>query len=67
MQPDYKETILHPACIQDVVFIGLVGTRKEKMESKQSKRYVTVVQSGKSFFVKNVLEVFTPRVSSENY
>ena len=67
MQPDYKETILQPVCTQDMVFVGLVRTRKEKMESKQRKGHVIIVQSVRSFFVKNVLKVFTPRVSSENY
>ena len=67
MQPDYKENILHPACIHDVVFVGLVAKKREKMERKQRKRHVTIVQSVKSYFVKNVLKVFIPRVSSENY
>ena len=67
MQPDCIENISHPACIQDGVFVGLVGTKREKMESKQTKRHVTIVQSVKSSFGKNVLKLFTPRVRSENY
>ena len=35
MQPGYKETIFHPACIQDAVFLELVGTKREK--AKQEK------------------------------
>ena len=67
MQPDYKENISHLPCIQDGVFVGLVGTKREKMESKQRKRHVTIVQSVKSSFENNVLKVFRPRVRSENY
>ena len=67
MQPDYKENISHPSCLQDRVFVGFVGTKREKMEKKQRKRHVTIVQSVKSSFVKNVLKVFTPRVRSEYY
>ena len=63
MQPDYKKNISHPACIQD----GVVGTKREKMEKKQRKRYVTIAQSVKSSFVKNVLKVFTQGVRSENH
>ena len=67
MQPDYKENISHPTCIQNGVFVEPVGTKREKMESKQRKRHVTIVQSVKSSFVKNALKVLTPRVRSENY
>ena len=37
MQPDYKENISHLACIQDGVFVGLVGTKREK-NGKQTKK-----------------------------
>ena len=67
MQPDYKKNISHPACIQDGVFVRVLCTKREEMESKQRKRNVTIVQSVKSSFVKNVLKIFAPRVRSENY
>ena len=44
MQPDYKENISHPACIQNGVFVGPVCT-KSKNRKQTKKRHVTIVQS----------------------
>ena len=43
------------------------GYKKRKNGKQIKKRHVTIVQSVKSSFVKNVLKIFAPRVRSGNY
>ena len=67
MQPGYKEIISRPACTQDAAFVGLVDTRKEKMESKPKKTPAIIVKKVKCSFARNALKVFTPKVRSEHH